>query len=269
MVARLDNASRRNASRSMSTSTSTQPGAEPRLGRIVSGAWDVLLHHPKTRSDVRIPIPNAVFLRAAFLSGIFTLYYHGRARNAQALFVDHVVNLRYWSRLCLSRLGLGLSRIKTSLIPALEENKKLGEVDSWSFYIETYDEKGPLAKWQSFPGGPALQLAAQDYALLTDDYDVSLKDVVDSGLWPYNTFPPDTSFEDRLYGFKSFQCGYWDPNTKQPLGPSSSRWSLMRPSSMLITLLSVLLVSSAMVVVSSVVFRISALSDTVAVDPVA
>ena len=69
--------------------------------------------------------------------------------------------------------ALDVSRIKTSLVPPLEENDKSGEVALWSFYIETYDENGPLAKWESIPGLTALQLAAQDYAVLTDDYDVA------------------------------------------------------------------------------------------------
>jgi hypothetical protein len=122
-------------------------------------------------------------------------------------------------RKTVSAKPLDMSRVK--LRPPVKNPKmpKYPGDDLWSFTVVRYDEKGPRVKWETFPGGPALEIAASNYAILTGDFDVSLKDVIDSGLWPYNIFPKGTDLNGRLYGFKAFEGIFWDNKLKKIAGP--------------------------------------------------
>lgn len=103
-------------------------------------------------------------------------------------------------------------------------------------YYFTYEVTGVPAPWERIPGGGALKQAAHYYALLTQDYDVSLSDIIEAGFWPYDTFPAGTDLELRLNWPETHVLGNWDEVNNCPLDQSmvgSNRWLIESRASLL------------------------------------
>ncbi|MBN2082522.1 hypothetical protein JW859_10005 [bacterium] len=84
----------------------------------------------------------------------------------------------------------------------------------WFYFV--YDRVGIRAPVEQIPGGGVLEYAAHCYALLTGDYDVSLSDLIEAGLWPYDTFPANVDLEMRLYDIDTHSCSPWDEQRQCP-----------------------------------------------------
>ena len=72
----------------------------------------------------------------------------------------------------------------------------------------------------------ALALAAYYYALATADTQVSLRDIVDSGFWPYDTFPTWLDLTETLYDFNRYEdigLGY-GPGAVMNGVPQPAQW---------------------------------------------
>jgi hypothetical protein len=63
------------------------------------------------------------------------------------------------------------------------------------------DDSGERAPIEQLPCPLALELAAKYYAIATLDNQVSLRDLVESGFWPYDTFPAALDLSETLYAF--------------------------------------------------------------------
>src|SRR5438046_7340879 len=61
-----------------------------------------------------------------------------------------------------------------------------------------FDTSGERAPLEQLPCPMALQLAAQYYVLSTLDTSVSLRKLIDSGFWPYDTFPTWLDLSETL-----------------------------------------------------------------------
>ena len=70
--------------------------------------------------------------------------------------------------------------------------------------LDTGGERAPI---EQLACPLALELAAKYYAIATLDNQVSLRDLVDSGFWPYDTFPPSLDLSETLYDFpRNIEC---------------------------------------------------------------
>ena len=73
------------------------------------------------------------------------------------------------------------------------------EAETWSrLELAKTGNRVPIEK---IPGGMALGIAATYYAISTLDFAVTLSEVIDSGLWPYDTIPDGIDLDDELYDF--------------------------------------------------------------------
>ena len=63
------------------------------------------------------------------------------------------------------------------------------------------DDTGDRAPIERIPGGAALGLAAEYYSIATLDFDVTIQEVIDFGLWPFDTIPHDFDCSLRLHSF--------------------------------------------------------------------
>lgn len=94
--------------------------------------------------------------------------------------------------------------------PIIDEQYRLEVLEKHSWVIEglyfggpiiLYEKSGPRLPMEEIPGGIALEPAAAFYAILTLDFDVSLRDVVEAGLWPYDVFAEESFLDMKLYDF--------------------------------------------------------------------
>ena len=73
---------------------------------------------------------------------------------------------------------------------------------SFGTYI-TFDENGTRAPIERIPAKEALSVAANYYVIVSEDFSVSIQDLLDSGYWPYDIFPDDCDRLSLLYNYPS------------------------------------------------------------------
>jgi hypothetical protein len=88
--------------------------------------------------------------------------------------------------------------VLAGLVPDEDTSTQLQEagIELFRVELETKEPRAPIENW---PAGKVYQLAADYYAVLHEDYDVSVGEVLSSGLWPYKTTPAEANMDARIH----------------------------------------------------------------------
>lgn len=70
----------------------------------------------------------------------------------------------------------------------------------------SFEENGQRAPIEDIPCNGALEVAAAAYASYTLDFDVSLRDIIDAGYWPFDVIDPSVNLDDKLFDFRIQQA---------------------------------------------------------------
>ena len=105
-----------------------------------------------------------------------------------------------------------VTTINAGLKPETQGNGDLAKMGITVYHAQL-KENGTRAPIEEWTGGTVLQMAAEYYAVITGDYDVTLADVLQAGLWPYKTIPTNAMLDDHIYGGDT-HASFLEPDPK-------------------------------------------------------